>query len=62
MRDRSTEEKRGRLAALIGVLLDVGVARVVIDGDVQVDVAERKAFPGRASERSRNPARGAQAP
>src|SRR5581483_1616251 len=30
----------GRLPALVAMLLDVGVARVIVDGDVQVDVAD----------------------
>ena len=31
------------MLALISMLLDIGVAGVIVDGDVQVEVAERRA-------------------
>jgi hypothetical protein len=39
VRDRSLEEARARLASLVTVLLDVGVAAVIVDGGVDKHVA-----------------------
>jgi hypothetical protein len=44
--DRTVEYRRRGVPALIGMLLDVGVAAMVVDYAVQVDVAKTGALLG----------------